>query len=106
MADVLTLFKRHFGHSPVHVTRAPVRLELLGDHAESHEGLALTAAVNRYVSVAVAPRRDGRVELHSICGTERFWVSELQHSEAQWANRIKAVLEQLRKRGVGFSGFS
>src|SRR5207248_6446321 len=38
---------------------------------------------------------------------EIFWISELKHNPAApWADYVKGVLVQLRKRGVHFSGFN
>jgi len=105
--SVQDLFKRHFGYAPTHIVRAPGRLELLGGLAEHNEGLALSAAVDKYVSIASAPRRDGQIELvSSATSFERFWINELKSNPAApGANGVKAVLERLRRRGVNFRGF-
>src|SRR5260370_4600341 len=107
--DAQTVFKRHFGYTPAHVVRAPGALELLGSQAEHNEGLAVAVAVNRYIEIASAPRADGKIELLSSAypGRELFWMSELKmNPSAQWTDYIKGVLDQLRKRGVNFSGFN
>src|SRR6266851_3106196 len=109
MTDAKDLFKRHFGYTPVHLVRAPGRLELLGNHADYNEGLVMSLAVNKYIQVASAPRLDGKIELVSAAFPERelFWMSDLKKNPAApWADYIKGVLEQLRKRGVNFSGFN
>ena len=106
---VKNLFKKHFGYTPAHVVRAPGRLEVLGNHTDYNEGLVLSVAVDKYVSIAASPRTDGKVELVSAAFPQRetFWISELKHnSAAPWADYVKGVLVQLRKRGVHFSGFS
>src|SRR5216117_1490097 len=109
MPDVQTVFKRHFGYTPTHLVRAPGRLELLGNHTDYNEGLVMSLAVNKYIHFASSPRTDGKVELVSDAfpGPERFWISEFKkNSAAPWADYIKGVLDQLRKRGVNFSGFN
>lgn len=109
ISDVQTLFKRHFGSTPTCVVRAPAPLELLGSLAEHNEGLALALAVDNYAHMAVAPRRDGKIELVSANAGERelFWLSDLKKNPAApWADYVKAVLDQLRRRGVNFSGFN
>jgi len=108
-SSVKNLFKKHFGYTPAHVVRAPGRLEVLGNHTDYNEGLVLSVAVDKYVSIAASPRTDGKVELVSAAFPQRetFWTSELKHnSAAPWADYVKGVLVQLRKRGVHFSGFS
>ncbi len=107
--DVQTLFKRHFSYTPTHVVRAPGRLELLGNHTDYNEGLVMSLAVNRYIAIASAPRTDGKIELisSSFPDPEKFWISEFKKNPAvPWANYLKGVLDQLRKRGVNFSGFN
>lgn len=108
-ASVLALFKKHFGYTPAHHARAPGRIELLGHHTEPHGGVALSAAIDRYVHVACGPRTDGKIELVSSAatGAEKFWITELRpNPAAAWADPIKGVLIELRKRGVHFSGFN
>ena len=108
-AAVKNLFRKHLGYTPAHVVWAPGRLEVLGNHTDYNEGLVLSVAVDRYLQIAAAPRTDGKIELVSSAfpGREIFWISELKHNPAApWADYVKGVLAQLRKRGVHFSGFS
>jgi galactokinase len=103
------LFRKHFGYTPTHTVHAPGRLEVLGNHTDYNEGIVMSVAVDKYVFTAASPRTDGKVELVSsaFAGREIFWMSELKHNPAApWADYIKGVLVQLRKRGVHFSGFS
>ncbi|PYK99164.1 MAG: galactokinase [Verrucomicrobia bacterium] len=103
------LFKQHFGYTPAHVVGAPGRLEVLGNHTDYNEGLVMSVAVDKYVSIAASPRTDGKVELVSSAFPQRdiFWISELKHNPAApWADYVKGTLVQLRKRGVHFSGFN
>jgi galactokinase len=106
---VRTLFKQRFGYAPAHAVWAPGRLEVLGNHTDYNEGLVMSVAVNRHLFIAASPRTDGKVELVSSAfgGKEVFWITELvHHAAAPWADYVKGVLVQLRKRGVHFSGFS
>ncbi|MFN3409648.1 MAG: galactokinase family protein [Limisphaerales bacterium] len=105
---ILDLFKRHFGYRPPVVTRAPAVVTLLGDLAETCDGLALTVALERHVWLAAAPRTDGRIEIiHADRAPEIFWISDPRPSAAApWADLFKAVLRELRTRKVHFNGFS
>ncbi len=107
--EVQNVFKKHFSHSPAHVVRAPGRLELLGNHTDYNDGLVMSLAVDRYISIASEPRADGKIELISSEFPERdlFRVDDLKKDPAApWADYVKGVLDQLRKRGVHFSGFN
>ena len=109
MTDATTLFKKHFGYTPAHTVKAPGRLELLGNHTDYNEGLVMSLAVDKYIFIASAPRSDGKIELVSAAfpKPEVFWLSEFKiNPDAPWANYVKGVLVQLRKRGVNFSGFN
>src|SRR5215469_16233078 len=102
------VFKKHFSQTPAHVVTAPGRLELLGNHTDYNDGLVMSLAVDRYIIMASSPRTDGKIELVSTAFPEReiFAINDLKKNPAApWANYVKGVLEQLRKRGVNYSGF-
>ncbi len=106
---VQTLFKEHFGYTPPHAVKAPGRLEVLGNHTDYNDGLVMSVAVDKYIFIACAPRTDGKIELVSSAfpEPEKFWVTEFKSNPAaRWADYVKGVLAQLRKRGVHFSGFN
>ena len=108
LPDVQSLFKRHFGCTPTHVVRAPGCVELLGVREFCAEGLGISASINKFIHVASTPRADGKVELVSTASMERetFRADEIRlNPAAPWADGIKRVLAQLRRRGVKFSGF-
>ncbi len=109
MREAEQLFKRHFGYTPAHDVRAPGRLELLGNHTDYNEGLVLSLAIDKYLGIASAPRTDGKIKIISSAfpGREIFWSSEFKKNPAApWADHIKGALDQLRKRGVHFTGFN
>jgi galactokinase len=108
-SDVQTFFKRSFNFPGTHVVRAPGRLELLGNHTDYNQGLVMSLAVDKYIHIASSPRSDGKIELvtSSFPGRETFWANDFKKNpDAPWANYVKGVLEQLRKRGVNFNGFN
>jgi len=109
MVEAKNLYRKHFGQTPTHLVRAPGRLELLGNHTDYNEGLVMALAVDRYIHFASSPRNDGKIELvsDSFPGRETFWANDLKKNPAApWADYVKGVLEQLRKRSVHFGGFT
>ena len=109
MSDAQSLFKKHFNQTPTHVIQAPGRLEVLGNHTDYNNGLVMAVAVDKYIYIAVSPRSDGKVELVStaFATPENFSVSDIKpNPAASWANYVKGVLVQLKKRGVQISGFN
>ena len=105
---VNALFQRHFGHAPAHTVQAPGRLELLGNHTDYNEGLVMAIAVDKYVYVAAAPRKDDNVNLVAAAfdQPEEFSINDLRKNPAAaWADYVKGVIDQLRRRGVHLGGF-
>jgi galactokinase len=108
-AEATAFFKQQYGYTPTSLVQAPGRLELLGNHTDYNQGLVLALAVDKYIWMAAAPRKDGRIELASSAFPEkdRFVVSNLaKNPSAPWTNYVKGVLEQLRKHQVYFGGFN
>ena len=53
-------FAKVFGRKPAAVVRAPGRIEFIGNHTDYNGGTVLGAAIDRSVTVAIAPRSDRR----------------------------------------------
>ena len=58
-------FAERFGRPATAIASAPGRINVIGEHTDYNEGLALPAAVNRWVVAAVSPRGDDRVVVFS-----------------------------------------
>ena len=59
-------FEEYFGHKHSVETRAPGRVNLLGEHVDYNQGVVLPAAIDREVRLAASPSQDGRVTLHAL----------------------------------------
>jgi galactokinase len=110
MLEAQDLFRKRFRQPPACNVQAPGRLELIGNHTDYNDGLVMALAVDRYIFIASGPRSDGKVELVSSAFPDQkevFAAHEAQKNPAApWANYVKGVLDQLRKRGVHFGGFN
>ena len=103
MKDQLTAaFRNTFGRRPEVVTRAPGRIEFIGNHTDYNGGLVLGASVNRGISVAIAPRTDGRRRFASDYNDRRIEVQDLpvgapqrQTGRAAWTNYPLGVIDAL-----------
>src|SRR2546423_1860853 len=107
--EVIAFFRKQFGFKPTYIVQAPGRLELLGNHTDYNQGLVLALAVDKHIYMASSPRSDGKIELSSTAfpRQEIFSVTKLEKNpDAGWADYVKGVLEQLRKRGVPLRGFN
>ena len=59
-------FEENFGYKHTVETRAPGRVNLLGEHVDYNQGVVLPAAIDREVRLAAAPTKDGRVTLRAL----------------------------------------
>jgi len=50
-----TTYREKFGHTPAHISRAPGRVNLLGEHVDYNDGFVLPAAIDRATYVAFSP---------------------------------------------------
>jgi galactokinase len=78
--DLITLFRREFGMQPTLLSRAPGRVNLLGEHVDYNDGPVLPVALDRSVSLAAAPSGDDVVSLYALDLDQRvsFKLTELE----------------------------
>ena len=99
-------FGELYGEEPI-VCRAPGRDKLIGEHTDYNDGFVFPAAIDLFTWVAVAPRGDGRVRVHS----EEFGESvefELgappQQGDARWSRYISGVALMVQRDGHRLNG--
>lgn len=63
---VQSAFLERFGERPTHLVRAPGRLNLIGEHTDYSGGFAMPLALEEAVWIALRPRGDRRLLLHSL----------------------------------------
>jgi galactokinase len=101
-------FTRRFGRPPLHVTRAPGRVEILGNHTDYNEGLVLSAAIDRDLAIAIAGREDTQIRIASVEEGSEVVLSAgnvCADGIVPWARYVAGVLAKLAARGVGLPGF-
>src|SRR5919202_3680377 len=89
---VLAAFQQRFGHPPTWLARAPGRVNLIGEHTDYNDGFVLPVAIDRAVWIALRPRDDRRVVVHSLDfdQTDEFDLSSLGHGDG-WAEYVRGV---------------
>ncbi|MGA3171739.1 MAG: galactokinase [Chthoniobacteraceae bacterium] len=91
------------------IAHAPGRVELLGNHTDYNEGLVLSAAIDRGVTVHGGPRTDGRVSLTSLALDKRVTVPVHdfeKQKEEDWANYVLGVMRVFAAHGFPMGGFA
>ena len=104
------LFQNTFGDgpTPLHVTRSPGRVNLIGEHTDYNDGFVFPMAIEPHVLFAFRARTDGKVRLASTIYPDQvveFSVNEpIVRGEPKWANYIKGALAQLKGVGIPLIG--
>ena len=104
---ITQLFRDSYGCDPAFVTRAPGRVEFIGNHTDYNGGTVLGAAIDRGLWVAIAPRKDGRRRWRS--GGEAPIIetgSALAKMEgsSSWTNYPQGVISALGDFGLSAPG--
>jgi galactokinase len=108
MSIIIEQFKKTYGKSPVAVSRAPGRLEILGNHTDYNQGLVLSAAVAQSTEFAIAPVSGKKCTLCDFRDGSRveFNLDEIDQAKpGDWSNYVKGMIVGLRKRGIEVGAF-
>jgi galactokinase len=102
--QIAALFKQIHGREPSVITRAPGRIEFIGNHTDYNGGTVLGASIDRGVTVAVAPRTDGKRNFYSLYTGETVTidaaVSLKQTGDASWINYPLGVIAAMPAFGL------
>lgn len=105
VSDLPLLFKRRFGREPL-LFRAPGRVNLIGEHTDYNDGFVLPAALDLATYVAIAPRSDHLIHVHST-DLESWFMFDLddrQKPRRDWSDYIRGVSVELMNSGYRLSG--
>lgn len=101
---VIAQFRSAFGRAPEIVTRAPGRIEFIGNHTDYNGGTVLGASIDRGVSVALARRTDGQRRFFSAFAGEIVALPsgapQKQAGKASWVNYPLGVIAALPVFGL------
>ncbi len=110
MGDIIAKFSEIFGKKPVAVSRAPGRLEILGNHTDYNEGLVLSAAVEQATEFAIAPASGSICTVVTFTGNGEskveFDLNDIDSAKpGDWSNYIKGMIVKLREHGHQVGAF-
>ena len=108
MEKLINDFTKFYGAAPTVAARAPGRLEILGNHTDYNQGFVLSCAVEQDTRFALRPVegkhcrgkdfRDGSVREFDLDDIDKAIPRD-------WANYVKGVIVELRKRGIEVGAF-
>jgi galactokinase len=109
-------FERAFGRAAERMSRAPARVNLIGEHTDYNEGFAMPCAIDRDTVVAAAAREDDVVEVLACDLPDgagagggalgRFRIGEAADvaSSPQWLRYVQGMVAVLREQGRAVGG--
>jgi galactokinase len=94
---------------PVAIATSPGRIHLLGDQGDPQAGFFLSAAIDRFLSVAVNMRKDNSVRFYAVDLGERkrSTLANIKYRrEDRWANYIKTAIFLFTELGYPVKGMN
>ena len=95
--------------NPVIIAQAPGRIHFMGEHGAPFGGLFLSAAIDRWMKVAVSPRKDNSLRFYApdLSERKRTTLANLKYKrEDRWANYIKAAIFIFAGIGIPMKGMN
>ena len=99
---LIELYKQTFKEKPTKYFMAPCRINLIGEHTDYNQGLALPAAISKYIHAVVGVRKDRKIHLKSLnkLGDVEANLDNLSNTpENRWGNYPLGIFATLQKRG-------
>ncbi len=100
-------FRRLFRSPPGYIVRAPGRVNLIGEHTDYNDGFVLPMAIDRAIWIALRPRSDRIVQVHSLNfhQTTTFDLDNLQRIDGGWLEYLKGVAWSMQNAGYPLLGW-
>lgn len=109
LEDLRRAFGRVFNapNAKPRIFRAPGRTNLIGEHTDYNDGFVLPAAIDRATWIAIAPRPNNILRVHSehFTKTIEFDPGESSPVPARdWSDYVRGVALMLRREGMRIGG--
>ena len=99
---LIEVYKKTFRETPLKYFMSPCRINLIGEHTDYNGGLALPAAISKYIHAVVGIRNDRKIYLKSLNKTDVI-VADLDNisnsEENKWGNYPLGIFATLIKNG-------
>ncbi|RPI22695.1 MAG: galactokinase [Acidobacteria bacterium] len=104
---MIQTYRQIFQRNPEIETRAPGRVNLIGEHTDYNDGFVLPVDIDRAIWIYASGRNDTLVRAHSLDygQTTSFDTDRVERDDnAVWSNYIRGVIAEYRKRGDRIRG--
>ena len=104
---VTQAYIERFGERPLYIVRAPGRVNLIGEHTDYNDGFVLPMAIDRAIYIALSPRSDNHIELHSLDldTPAEFSLSNFEKGDEGWVEYVKGMAWVLQEAGFSLTGW-
>ena len=105
-SDLERKFEAVFGGRP-RIYCAPGRVNLIGEHTDYNDGYVMPAAIGLYCWIAIVPRNDHKLRLHSLNFDQTITVNlDDPHLAARgdWSDYVVGTAQALRHAGHALHG--
>src|ERR1700737_5544407 len=99
-------FAGMFGESP-RIYQAPGRVNLIGEHTDYNDGFVMPAAIDFYTWVAISPREDRKLIVHSLNFSETVEIdlaNENPKPRKHWSDYVQGVVLMLKRANHALRG--
>ncbi|RME58355.1 MAG: galactokinase [Caldilineae bacterium] len=105
----LDAFVQAYGPGPVHIFRAPGRVNLIGEHTDYNQGYVMPVALDRDVLFLARPRPDALIRLVNVedgFPPRSFTISPRIPSgqRGDWSNYVRGPAQELARRLPAITG--
>ncbi len=90
------------------ISKAPGRINLIGEHTDYNNGFVLPAAIDRYCTFQLSRNESQsliRCSALDLGESHSFDLTDLQPIESGWQNYVMGVVSELQKLGAVLRGF-
>lgn len=105
--ELIDKFKEHFSDNPNIVSRAPGRVNLIGEHTDYNDGFVLPIAIDRDIALVSKARDDRLIRLYSLDfdASVEFSLDNISYDEDnKWSNYPRGVAHVLQEEGYQLRG--
>lgn len=104
-SEISQAFAQRFGRE-ARLFRAPGRVNLIGEHTDYNDGFVFPMALDRYTTVAIAPRPDRQVCVRSMNMADEitFSLDDNNRRRSHWSDYVAGVAWKLEQEGVVLGG--
>lgn len=95
LTDTAESFLRSFQTQATYISKAPGRINIIGEHTDYNFGLSMPSAIDRWIVIAFSPRKDRRIQLVSKDFDEYLNISidETYKPDSDWKKYLYGCIQ-------------